>query len=111
MAYEEDLERVEEVCREVLRGVRDASPFTVRSHEPVFLFQSFGDSNIDFLMKVRANDRRNLGSVSHLMIKGVHARLNAEGITINYPARRLFLEEDDTGGLERLATDARIAGD
>lgn len=111
VAYEEDLERVEEVCREVLRGVRDASPFTVRSHEPMFLFQSFGDSNIDFLMKVRANDRRNLGSVSHLMIKGVHARLNAEGITINYPARRLFLEENDTGGLERLATDARIAGD
>ena len=32
----------------------------------------------------------------------VHTRFAAEGITINYPARRLFLEKDDTAGFERL---------
>jgi small-conductance mechanosensitive channel len=111
VAYEEDLARVEEVCLEVLREVRDSSEFTVKEQDPVFLFQSFGDSNIDFLMKVRANDRRNLGRVAHLMVKGIHARLNAEGITINYPARRVLLEEDDTGGFERLIAGARAAGD
>ena len=111
VAYEEDLERVERVCRDALRQVRDSAPNTIKSHEPIFLFQNFGDSNVDFLMKVRADERRNLGGLTHLMIKAIHARLNAEGITINYPARRLFLEEEDTGGLGRLATENRPPAD
>ncbi len=111
VAYEEDLERVERVCLDALRQLRDSAPHTIKSHEPIFLFQNFGDSNIDFLMKVRADERRNLGGLTHLMIKAIHARLNAEGITINYPARRLFLEEADTGGLGRLATENRLPAD
>ena len=102
VAYEEDLERVERVCMEELRSIRDDLSTTVKSHEPVFLFQTFGDSNIDFLMKVRASDRRNVGRIQHHMVKRIHARLGREGITINYPARRLFLEPADTAGLDRL---------
>jgi hypothetical protein len=37
------------------------------------------------------------------MVKRIHARLNAEGITINYPARRLFLATEDTDGFERFS--------
>ncbi|MDE2933950.1 MAG: hypothetical protein OXS47_08785, partial [Chloroflexota bacterium] len=58
--------------------------------------------NIDFLMRLRSRDRRDVGLVQHEMIKRVHARFAAEGITINYPARRLLVDEDDTGGLARL---------
>ncbi|MDE2934773.1 MAG: hypothetical protein OXS47_13025, partial [Chloroflexota bacterium] len=62
--------------------------------------------NIDFLMRLRSRDRRDVGLVQHEMIKRVHARFAAEGITINYPARRLLVNEDDTAGLAGLADSA-----
>ena len=37
------------------------------------------------------------------MVKRIHTRFAAEGITINYPARRVILDEADTEGLARLA--------
>ena len=102
VAYEADLVRVEEVCLDELRAIIAEIPEAVEG-EPVFRFQNFGDSNVDFLMKTRASTRRQVGVLRHEMIKRIHARLGREGITINYPARRLFLEPDDTLGLERLA--------
>ena len=102
VAYEADLTRVEEVCIDELRSIIADFDEAVEG-DPVFRFQNFGDSNIDFLMKVRASTRRQVGLLRHEMIKRIHARLAREGITINYPARRLFLEPADTVGLERLA--------
>ncbi|MDP6607373.1 MAG: mechanosensitive ion channel family protein [Dehalococcoidia bacterium] len=102
VAYEEDLERVEEVCLEELRSIVNELDEAVGG-EPIFRFQRFGDSNIDFLMKIRAVTRRQVGLVTHVMVKRIHARLNAEGITINYPARRLFLATEDTDGFERFS--------
>ena len=102
VAYEADLGRVEEVCLDELRAII-AEVSEAVAGEPVFRFQGFGDSNIDFLMKTRAATRRQVGLLRHQMIMRIHARLGREGITINYPARRLFLEPDDTAGLERLA--------
>jgi MscS family membrane protein len=100
VAYEEDLERVEAVCLDELRSIVRELDEAVGG-EPIFRFQRFGDSNIDFLMKIRATTRRQVGLVTHVMVKRIHARLNAEGITINYPARRLFLAAEDTDGFER----------
>ncbi len=101
VAYEEDLERVEAVCLDELRSIIEEMDEAVGS-DPVFRYQRFGDSNIDFLMKIRATTRRQVGLVTHTMVKRIHARLNAEGITINYPARRLILAAEDSDGLERL---------
>ena len=103
VAYEEDLERVEAVVVDELRRIVEQHPEADKDYSPVVRFRLFGDSNIDFLMKLQARNRRDVGLLSHEMIKRVHARFTAEGITINYPARRLFLEPGDTGGLERLA--------
>ncbi|HJM89360.1 MAG TPA: mechanosensitive ion channel family protein [Dehalococcoidia bacterium] len=105
VAYEEDLERVEAICLEVLDGIIRDIDEAVDGADPIFRYQRFGDSNIDFLLKVRAQTRRHVGMVTHHMVKRIHARLNAEGITINYPARRLFLAAEDTDGLERLVDD------
>ena len=110
VAYEEDLERVEAICLEVLHEIIRDIDEAVDGADPVFRYQRFGDSNIDFLLKVRAQTRRHVGMVTHHMVKRVHARLNAEGITINYPARRLFLAAEDTDGLERLVGDDGVAG-
>lgn len=102
VAYEEDLGRVEAVCREVLTTLRDEWPTTVKNHEPVVLFTSFGDSNVDILLKNRAQTWADSFELAHEMRKRIHARFTAEGITINYPARRLFLQEGDIDGLDRL---------
>lgn len=102
IAYEEDLGRVEAVAIEVLGQIIEDREEVDPTYSPLLLFQSFGDSNIDFLIKLRARNRRQRGRVAHEMVKRIHTRFAAEGITINYPARRLILGEDDTGGLERL---------
>ncbi len=103
VAYEEDLDAVEAIVLDVLAGIIRDLPEADPGYEPLLRFQAFGESNIDFLIKLRATNRRDVGKVQHEMIKRVHSRLAAEGVTINYPARRLFLDTADTGGLERLA--------
>ena len=104
VAYEEDLDHVEGVCRDELLKIIEELDEAVDGLEPVIRFQSFGDSNINFLLKVRAQSRRQVGFLTHTMIKRIHARFAREGITINYPARRLMLAAEDSDVLERLAT-------
>ena len=114
VAYEEDLERVEQVCLDELRGIVQELDEALDDQQPIFRYKRFGDSNIDFLLKVRAQTRRQVGFVTHTMVKRIHGRLAREGITINYPARRLMLAAEDTDVLERLASlagDGRGAGD
>lgn len=103
VAYEADLEHVEAVVLDVLEGIVRDRPEADPAYAPVLLFETFGDSNINFLMKLRAKNRRQVARLKHEMIKRVHSRFAEEGIVINYPARRLFLEEEDTRGLDRLA--------
>jgi small-conductance mechanosensitive channel len=104
VAYEEDLEHVEEVCMDELRAIMRELEEALDDQEPIFRYQRFGDSNIDFLLKVRANTRRQVGFLTHTMIKRIHGRLTNEGITINYPARRLMLASEDTDVLDGLAS-------
>jgi len=103
VAYEEDLGRVEAVCTEVLTALRDEWETSVKEHIPVVLFTNFGDSNVDVLLKLRSHTWSDSFALKHEMMKRIHARFVAEGITINYPARRLFLQHDDVDGLERIS--------
>ena len=103
VAYEEDLDRVETVCLDVLTTLRDEWETSVKDSDPVFSYLSFGDSNVDILIKLRTQTWSDSFALRHEMVKRLHARLNSEGITINYPARRLFLQEGDVDGLDRLA--------
>ena len=45
--------------------------------------------------------------LKHEMMKCIHRRLTAEGIVINYPARRLMLASEDVDGFERLGSALR----
>ncbi|MCA9857167.1 MAG: mechanosensitive ion channel family protein [Dehalococcoidia bacterium] len=103
VAYEEDLGRVEAVCTEVLTTLRDEWETSVKTHTPVVLFTAFGDSNVDVLLKMRSQTWSDSFALKHEMMKRIHARFTAEGITINYPARRLFLQSEDVDGLDRIA--------
>ncbi len=102
VAYEADLQHVEDVMVDELTHLRDEFEGAVKSYEPIIRFQEFGDSNIDVMAKLRGIDFISSFMLRHMMVKRIHARLGQEGITINYPARRLFLQGDDVSGLDRL---------
>ncbi|MDA1239728.1 MAG: mechanosensitive ion channel family protein [Chloroflexi bacterium] len=105
VAYEEDLERVEAVCRDVLTALRDAHEVAVKDADPVMRFTGFGESNIEIMMKLRAITWADSFALRHELIKRIHARFLAEGITVNYPTRRLFLQAEDASALTRSAPD------
>ncbi|MBL7166237.1 MAG: mechanosensitive ion channel family protein [Dehalococcoidales bacterium] len=93
ISYDSDLAHVErvaiEVCREVINDLDEA----VKTFEPWFGFEDFGDSNINFWLWLQAVDRIASFRVKSELIKRLHARLRKEGITINYPVRRLVYDD------------------
>ena len=93
VAYESDLKRVEAVCREVMESLRRECPGAEPDTEPIFRYEAFGDNNIEFYMILRARNRVAGFEVRSELIKELHSRLADEGITINYPVRKLQLPD------------------
>ena len=89
VAYESDLQRVEEVSMDVMREVEREHPGVVQDYGVYFGFDTFGENNIDFWLFMQASDRLASFEVRSDLIKQLHARLINEGITINYPVRSL----------------------
>ena len=93
VSYESDLVRVEMVSLEVMEQLRREHPGAHGDTEPLFRYDAFDDSNISFYMVVRAKDRLASFVVRSELIKQLHSRLAQEGITINYPMRKLEFPE------------------
>ena len=93
VSYESDLVRVEAVSLEVMEQLRREHPGAQGDTESLFHYETFGDSNITFYMVVRARDRLASFAIRSELIKQLHSRLAAEGITINYPMRKLQFPE------------------
>lgn len=89
VAYESDLQRVEAVSNEVMQKVLREHPGAVREYGAYFGYDTFGESNIDFWLFLQARSRLDSFEVRSALIMELHARLTAEGITINYPVRTL----------------------
>lgn len=93
VSYDSDLNQVEEVALDVARQLVADLDEAVKSFEPWFGFERFGDSNIDFWVWLQATDRIASFKVQSELIKRLHARLKKEGITINYPVRHLVYDK------------------
>ena len=93
VSYESDLAEVERVALEVANGVKEDLDEAVDDFDPVVRFTTFGESNIDFVAVLRAEDRTASFAVKHELIKRLHDRFNADGIEINYPVRKLIRDE------------------
>ena len=89
VAYESDLKRVKAVGLEVMESLRRECPGVDPECEPIFRYEAFGESNINFYMIVRARNRVAGFEVRSELIEELHSRLAAEGIIINYPVRKL----------------------
>ncbi|MCK9495362.1 MAG: mechanosensitive ion channel [Dehalococcoidia bacterium] len=103
VSYDEDLSQVETICREVLTTLRDEWPTSVKVSDPVVSFTGFGDSRIGVLLKLQSQTWSDSFGLRHEMIKRIHARFTVEGITMNYPTRRVLLQPGDVAGLAPLA--------
>ena len=101
IAYEEDLDRVESIVVEEMNKLLDHD-YVDSARKPFFRYSEFGDSNVNFFVKMRAVTWADSFTLKHEMMKYIHRRLTAEGIVINYPARRLMLAKEDVEGLDRL---------
>ncbi len=105
VSYDSDLEKVEKVAMEVAICVRDEVDAAIDEYEPLVWFTAFGESNIDFEVRIQAEDRPGTRIVRHELIKRLRTRLDREGIEINYPVRKLLLPQSESPeGLERVHT-------
>lgn len=93
VSYESDLTRVKAVSLDTMEKLRREHPDAHKDSEPIFRYEAFGDSNINFYLVMRANNRLAGFEVRSELIEQLHSRLAAEGITINYPMRKLQLPE------------------
>ncbi|MFC1943504.1 mechanosensitive ion channel family protein [Chloroflexota bacterium] len=92
VSYSSDLAHVESVALEVAREVVEELDEAVKTFEPIFRYDEFGDSNINFWVWLQATDRAASFRVKSEFIKRLHARFNREGIIINYPVRTTYLQ-------------------
>jgi len=92
VSYSSDLAHVEEVALSVAREVIEELDEAVKTFEPWFRYEEFGDSNINFWIWLQATDRMASFRLKSELIKRLHARFEQEGITINYPVRTTYLQ-------------------
>ena len=90
VAYDSDLQKVEDVTLEVARQVlTDLNEKLDADRQPAVRFYNFGDSSIDFnvlLHSARFDDQFRL---KHEFIKALTARFRQEGIEIPFPIRTI----------------------
>ena len=92
VSYSSDLEHVEAVTTDVARRVLAEVEGGVKDGDPVVVFRAFGDSSIDFEVRMLVRDFRSQGPVRHEFIKRLHRRFGAEGIEIPFPIRTVIMK-------------------
>ncbi len=94
VGYDSDLDEVERVTVEVAKEVmREVAPELIKN-EPFIRFQNFGDSSIDFMVYIRVNEFFDQRMARHIFIKKLHKRYQQEGITIPFPIRELYMQDN-----------------
>lgn len=104
VAYGSDLAKVERVALEVAREVQKSVPGATTSFEPIFRFENFGDSAIQFVVMLRVKNFEDQHRAMHEFILRIDARFRREGIEIPFPQRVVHLEQPR--GADKKRTDS-----
>jgi len=91
------LEKVEQVIIEVATDVLKNNPEGVKDFTPSVKFKNFGDSNINFSVVMKAQNRAGTFALKHYFIKALHKRFQNEGIVMEYPVRKVYLDGGNSG--------------
>ena len=90
VAYNSDLEKVEEVTLDVARQVlTQLNERLDNDRQPAVRFYNFGDSSIDFNVLLHSARFDNQFLLKHEFIKALTARYREEGIEIPFPIRTI----------------------
>jgi len=90
VAYHSDLEKVERVTTKVAQHIQQSVPGAVKTFKPFIRYKTFGDSNINFTIILRAEEYVSGYLITHELIKALKKEYDKEGIEISYPARNIF---------------------
>jgi small-conductance mechanosensitive channel len=77
-----------EVAKEVLGEVDGGVP----GEDPIVRYHTFGDSSINFDVRMMVREFQSQGPVKHEFIKRLHQRFNDEGIDIPFPIRTVMMK-------------------
>jgi small-conductance mechanosensitive channel len=111
VAYDSDLERVEQTALEIAREVMRSVPGGVPGFEPSVRFNAFADFSIRVSVGIRVRDFASSQLVRHEVMKRLVARFRADGIVIPFPVRTLDIPQDVLTGLRDGRGGAPRAGD
>ncbi|MBM4048511.1 MAG: mechanosensitive ion channel family protein [Planctomycetes bacterium] len=92
VAYDSDLQRVEDVAVEVGREVMQRVPGAAPDWQPVVRWKEFGDFAINFVTVLRAREFTAQFALQSEFIKALHKRFNQEGIEIPFPIRTVIMK-------------------
>lgn len=92
VAYGSDIERV----REILLAIPDRIPNVLKYPRPVVLFTNFGDSSLDFQLRVWT-DIDNMLTVDTNIRFEINRRFRENGIQIPFPQRDVHLKSPPSG--------------
>lgn len=87
VAYDSDLERVEEIALDVAHTVMRALDGGASDADPFVRFTAFGDSSIQFKTALKAKTFVDQYELRHEFFKALKRRFHEEGIDIPFPIR------------------------
>ncbi len=93
VSYDSDLYKVEKIAVEVARKVMQESASGVKDFTPAFRYTKFGDSNIEFVVALRAVSVTDQYVLKHAFIQQLTHRFRAEGIEIAYPTHVIHMRD------------------
>ena len=99
VSYNSDLENVERIISEVAAEVMRIHPEGGKNFAPVVRFKNFGDSNINFSVVLKADNRAASFALKHYFIKALHKRFQDEGIVMEFPVRKLYFDNNAAAGM------------
>ena len=92
VSYDSDLKHVEAVALDVARKVLNEGDGGVPAEDPIIRYHTFGDSSINFDVRMMVRDFRSQAPVKHEFIKRLHHRFGEEGIEIPFPIRTVIMK-------------------
>mgnify|MGYP006294585323 CR=1 FL=1 len=87
--YDSDLEKVEQVTLDLALQARKDVDAADDSFDPMFRYEEFAGSSINFCLVMRAKDYFARLELTHQLIKRIHRRFDEEEINIPFPIRTL----------------------
>ncbi|MBE9007507.1 mechanosensitive ion channel family protein [Fortiea sp. LEGE XX443] len=94
VSYDSDLEQVERATVEVAKEVmREIAPELI-ANEPYIRFHTFGDFSIDFTLYMRVSEYFDQRIGKHLFVKKLHKRYQELGISIPFPIRDIYIQNN-----------------